>query len=81
LTYAAETYGKRGGPSAIKLLYSLVQHESPLVREGAWSGLEHALEQLFHSLHWIARHDASKGAQAAAAEVLLTLGINDPGKP
>lgn len=75
LSHAAEALGAgtEGAttPALIQILLRLLEHESPLVREGSVYGLAfHMGSRVRSILGRVAKSDPSPGVRAAAAEVL-----------
>jgi hypothetical protein len=74
LTFAAEWAGRTRTSQAAAILLSLLEHPSPLVREGAVYGLEHVLEHrgVVAALraHATEAAERSPGVRDAAREVL-----------
>jgi hypothetical protein len=72
LTFAAEIAGRLlPSGSVTPVLLGLLEHPSPLVREGAIYGLaEHAGDAIAERIQEIAKSDPSPGVRAAAADVL-----------
>jgi len=68
LTWAAEAAGCiRESEAAVPVLLGLLDHESPLVREGAVYGLaEHRDEKVVVKLNWIAMNDQDDAVKRAA---------------
>ena len=72
LTFAAEALGSVvGDDRTVPTLLSLLEHSSPLVREGAVYGLtDHMDGNVRHALSKLARSDPSPGVRDAANETL-----------
>jgi len=73
LTYAAEILGRHvASPRAVEALRNLLDHPSPLVREGAVLGLEPHLDRhdVKEALHRAVGRDPSPGVRRALAEAL-----------
>ena len=75
LTFAAEALGDHAepnDPNTVKLLLKLVEHASPVVREGAIYGLEPHLASagVVEALRNLRLHDDSPGVREAASSVL-----------
>lgn len=72
LTFAAEAAGKVADSTlVVRPLFLLLNHPSPLVREGAVYGLSnHLSEQVIERLREVAERDPSPGVREAAGEAL-----------
>ena len=75
LSYAAEALGRETegteGQAVVLVLTRLLEHESPLVREGAVYGLSyHRSGAVDRVLRQVERDDASPGVREAAADIL-----------
>lgn len=75
LSYAAEALGRETedapGQAVVDVLTRLLEHESPLVREGVVYGLSyHRSPAVDRMLGRIAAEDASPGVREAAADIL-----------
>ena len=73
LTYAAEALGSANLPEVRWILVGLLDHESPLVREGALYGLARQprpLPAMLSVLRRVAEVDPSPGVRSAAQEIL-----------
>jgi hypothetical protein len=77
LTFAAEWAGRTRNKQAPAILLAMLEHPSPLVREGAVYGLEHLLESpgVVSALraHASDAIERSPGVRAAAREALELL--------
>jgi HEAT repeat protein len=75
LTFAAEELGEEAPEEiAVPALLPLLEHKSPVVREGAIYGLAHHLsnEKVKTKLDELAQKDTSPGVREAASDVLNT---------
>jgi HEAT repeat protein len=75
LTFAAEVAGRTSNSQALRAtLMPLLDHESPLVREGAIYGLrDHADDIVVKKLKVLAQSDPSAAIRQAASEALVDL--------
>lgn len=73
LTYAAEFAGNISNSKRVrKALTPLLDHSSPMVREGALYGLaDHLDSELKKVIAEIVRHDKSPGVKSTAEDILL----------
>jgi hypothetical protein len=73
LTFAAETLGSIPDPQLVMpVLRDLLEHSSPLVREGAVYGLaQQRTPEAKSLLCKVAREDPSRGVRDAAADYLI----------
>lgn len=62
LSFAAEEIGKRWSAE----LFTLLEHSSPVVREGAVLGLDHLANNIRQKLEDIGKNDPSPGVRMAA---------------
>lgn len=75
LTFAAEAAGRTSNSQAVRTtLMPLLDHESPLVREGAIYGLrDHADDIVVKKLNGLAQSDPSAAIRQAASDTLADL--------
>jgi HEAT repeat protein len=76
LTFAAEILGETENPKFIPTLLGLLDHKSPLAREGAILGLEYYLQEnsnetIIKKLEEISTSDPSPGIRNVAEDVLF----------
>ena len=71
LTFAAEAAGGIEGGRCVAVLMQLLEHSSPVVREGAIYGLSnHLSEAVSTKLRQLSQSDISAGVREAARETL-----------
>lgn len=71
LTFAAEIVGRIRDSRVVSVLFPLLKHVSPVVREGALYGLSaHVDDRVLGAIRAMAAEDPSAGVRAAAEDVL-----------